>query len=376
VLYGAATLVLRRRARSDDPATAALARRHTLSGLRRAAVVFATFPAATFLANLFPWWRYENPRLVVTGIVIMFMIPIAAVALLGPWRRAVLGPLGAVGAITAVILALDVATGSHLLLSSLMGVQPIVAGRFYGFSNPSFALFATGSLLIAIALGDHLVRAGRRRQAAAAIGLIGVLATLVDGAPGLGSDFGGPPAIIPAFAVLALMVAGVKVTWRRALLIALVTVAVLVALGVLDWLRAPGDRTHLGRFVQSVIDGGAGSVIKRKADQNIKILFTSYLSALLPFAAAFVFFVLSKPAAWGVRPLQLAYDRSPVLRPGMVAFGVMMLIGALMNDSGAVVPANAAIVAIPLLIAASVRALELQDAEPAAAATEAVGTPS
>ena len=55
--------------------------------------------------------------------------------------------------------------------------------------------------------------------------MIGVLATIVDGAPGLGADFGGPPAIVPAFTVLALLVAGVRVTWWRALLIGVLSVA-------------------------------------------------------------------------------------------------------------------------------------------------------
>jgi hypothetical protein len=365
LLYGVVTLLLRRRS------TAGSGRRRMLGGLRRAAVVFASFPAATFLANLLPWWRADSPRWAVTGAVVLFMAPISMLALLGPWRRALLGPMGAVGAATALILATDAATGSHLILSSLMGVQPYIAGRFYGFSNPAFALFATGALLAAISLADALVRRDRRREAVTAVVVIGLLATVIDGAPGIGSDFGGPPAIIPAFAVLALMVAGVRITWPRVLLIIGVTLAVIVSLSVIDWLRPADQRTHLGRFVESVIHGGAWPVIHRKAAQNIDILFTSWLSALLPVAAAFVFFVLAKPVAWGVRPLQLAYNRSPVLRLGLIAFGVMMVLGWALNDSGPAVPADAATVAIPLLIAASVRALELQD-DPA---PEPVATP-
>jgi hypothetical protein len=325
-------------------------------------VVFACVPAATFLANLLPWWRSSVPGAAVTLAVLTFVVPMAAVALAGPWRHALLGPFGAVSAMTAAVLATDAATGSQLMISSLMGVQPVVAGRFYGFSNPAFALFATGSLLLAIAVADRLVPHGRRVAAVAVAG-VGLVATVIDGAPGLGSDFGGPPAIIPAFAVLALLVAGVRVTWRRALGIAALTLAVLVTLSVLDWLRAPADRTHLGRFVQTVMDGGAWPVIRRKGEQNLRILFGSWLSVLLPFAVGFVVLVLARPVAWGVRPLQLAYDRSPVLRYGLIAFGVMMFLGFGLNDSGTAIPAVAATVAIPLLIAASVRALELQDDE-------------
>ncbi|MBT0771147.1 hypothetical protein KIH74_19560 [Kineosporia sp. J2-2] len=364
LLYLVATLILRRRARSADQAQIAARRLLLLRWLRRTAVVFACVPAATYLANLLPWWRYDSPGLAVTGAVILFVIPMALIANLGPWRHSLLGPMGAVGAMTMLVLAGDVLTGSHLVLSSLMGLQPVVAGRFYGFGNPAFSVFATGALLLAVAVADSLVRRRRLRIAAVAVALVGLLATAIDGTPGLGSDFGGPPAIIPAFAVLALLALGVRISWRRALIIAAGTVVAIVLISVLDWLRGPEDRTHLGRFVQTVIDGGAFLVIKRKAEANVRILFTSYLSILLPVAAAFVVLVLSRPVSWGVRPLQLAYDRSPLLRAGLVSFGVLMLIGFGMNDSGVAIPAVAATVALPLLIAASVRALELAETDP------------
>ena len=266
-------------------------------------------------------------------------------------------------------------TGSHLMIASLMGVQPVVARRFYGFGNPAFALFATGSLLTAIALADWLVKRGQVRTAVIAIAAIAVVATVIDGTPGLGSDFGGPPAIIPAFAVLALLVAGVRIDLRKALIIAGVTVGVLVVLMVADWLRPAADRTHLGRFVQTVLDGGAWSVVQRKGQQNLRILFTSWLSALLPFAVAFVVLVLARPVAWGARPLQLAYTRAPALKQGVIAFGVMILLGFALNDSGTAVPAVAATVAIPLLISVSARALQLHDAEVLEAAIAAVRKP-
>jgi hypothetical protein len=362
LLYGGIALMLRGRSPSTHPA-AAIGRARMLSLLRRIAVVFACVPAATFLANLLPWWRAGSPSLAVTAAVFAFVIPMAAFALLGPWRTALLGPMGAVGGLTAAVLGVDAATRSHLSMSSLMGEQPVIAGRFYGFSNPAFALFATGALLLAMAVADRLTRFQQARRAGLVVAAIGIVATVIDGAPGLGSDFGGPPAIIPAFALLALFVAGVKVTWRRALLIFAVTIAVLVALSLIDWLRPPGDRTHLGRFVQTAIDGGAWPVIQRKIVQNVHILFGSYLSALLPFGVALVVAVLSRPVAWRVRPLQLAYDRSPVLGQGLIAFGVLMLFGTVLNDSGATVTAVTAPLALPLLVSVSAWAQQLQDSD-------------
>ena len=145
----------------------------------------------------------------------LFVAVISAVALLGPWRRSLFGPPAVVSAATMVVLAADVMTGSRLQLSSLMGLQPVVGGRFYGMGNVTFALFATATLMLCIAVADHFVRAGRRPVAVGAVIAIGLAGVVVDASPAWGSDFGGPPAFLPALAFFVLAVAGVRLTWRR-----------------------------------------------------------------------------------------------------------------------------------------------------------------
>lgn len=355
-LYGAAALALRNRWGGPE------GRRTVLAWLRRVSVLFAAVPVSTFLANLVPWWRAGSDFVAVVAAVAFFAVAVSALAQVGPWGRRPLGPFGVVAAVTALVLAIDVVAGTRLITSSLMGLQPSVAGRFYGLGNVQYALFATGALLAATAIADRLVRTGRQRTAVVAIAAIGVVAVVVDGTPGLGSDFGGPPSMVPAFAIFALLVAGVTMTWQRVLVVAVGTLAVIVTLSVVDWLRTPADRTHLGRFVQTLLDGGAWSVIERKLAQNLDILVSSWLSVLVPFGALFVALVLMRPVAWGAPALQRAYEYCPALRPGLAALIVMLAIGFAVNDSGTVVPAVGATLAIPLLIAASVRVLELEDA--------------
>lgn len=355
-LYGAAALALRNRWGGPE------GRQIVLAWLRRVSVLFAAVPVSTFLANLVPWWRAGNDFLAVVAAVTVFAVLVSVVAQAGPWGRRPLGPFGVVSGITALVLAADVLAGTRLITSSLMGLQPVVAGRFYGLGNVQYALFATGALLGATALADRLVRTGHRRAAVASVAAIGVTAVVVDGAPGLGSDFGGPPSMVPAFGLLALLVAGVAVNWRHVAAVAAGTLGAIVGLSLLDWLRPPSDRTHLGRFVDTVLDGGAWPVIERKLEQNLEILFGSWLSVLVPFGALFIALVLMRPVAWGAPALQRTYEYCPVLRPGLVALIVMLSIGFALNDSGTVVPAVGATLAIPLLIAASVRVLELEDA--------------
>lgn len=341
-----------------------IVRRRALVGLRVAAVVFSLVPVATFLANLWPWWRTSPVGLPLTLGVVTATVALAIPTFAGPWRRSLLGPAGVAGALTAVVLTIDLALGSPLQLAALIGGQPIIAGRFYGLSNPTFALFATGSLLGALALAELMLARGRSpRQAAAVVAAVGVLATLVDGAPTLGSDFGGPPALVPAFGLLALWVAGFRVTWSRLLAIGTATVGALVLLSVADWLRPADRRSHLGRFVQSVLDGEGGLIVARKAEQNLGILVSTPLTLTIPVATVAIVAVLWRPERWYAPALALAYGRQPLLRVGLAALGVMLLIGFVANDSGTAVPPASLMLFAPLLIAVCARTVELDDAE-------------
>ena len=266
--------------------------------------------------------------------------------------------MAVVSATTMVVLAVDVMTGSRLQLSSLMGLQPVVAGRFYGMGNPTFALFATATLLLCTAVSSALVSAGRRRAAAIAVAGIGGFAVLVDGMPFWGADGGGPPALVPGLAYLVLAVLGLKLTWKRALLIAVGVVALFFLVAGADWLRPASSRSHLGRFVQAILDGNAMDIVVRKGQQNIDILLgNAPLTLLVPAALLFVVYVLARPTSWGSRALQRSYEAAPTLRAGLVALLITLTIGFLVNDSGVAIPAVGATLAVPLIVSVSVSCL-------------------
>lgn len=351
LLYGFAAIALRRRWTGER------GRERTLRAVRRVALLFAAVPVSTFLANTVPWWRASHPLILLPLVVAAYALVIFALATLGPWRRHPLGDVSVVAVVTLAVLALDVMFGSRLQLSTLMGLQPVVAGRFYGMGNVTYALFATAGLLLATALADPLVRADRRRPAGLLVVAVGAFVVVVDAWPAWGSDFGGPPASIPAFAFLTFAVLGVRLNLRRVLLILFGTVVVVSVVSILDWLRPPEDQSHLGKFVQTVIDGGAWDVMKRKLAQNMDILFSNLLSLLVPVGVLFVVLVLLRPSSWGANALQRAFDRSPVLRAGLLSGLVMWVIGFSLNDSGTAIPAVSATLAIPLVIATSITAL-------------------
>ena len=338
-----------------------------LRALVVAGVAVGSLPVAATLANLVPWWRAGSPGWAVTGVIVAIIAAITALALLPVVRRELLGPLALVAQLTAFVLAADVVTGATLQLSAPLGVSTVVGARFYGFNNTSFAVFAAAVLLAAAAAADPLVRRGHRRRAALLVAGIGVVAAFVNGAPGLGSDFGGPPALLPGFAVLALAAAGIRLTWRRAVVVLGGTGAAMLAFLLVDWLRPPEDRTHLGRFVDTVLDGGLGDVVGRKLAQNVANLGGTWLTLLAVGGIALVVVVLLRPlrqaaaapdgGAYGWlssgEPLTALTTTAPMLRPVVWALAVTLGIGFLVNDSGIVIPAMGVSVAVPLLVAVS-----------------------
>ncbi|MFL6079668.1 MAG: hypothetical protein ACJ714_07040, partial [Ornithinibacter sp.] len=219
----------------------------TLSRVRVLSVAAACVPVSTFLANLLPWWRFPIAMISVVAAVGLFVAIIATAALKGPWGKWALGPMAFVSATTMVVLAVDVMTGSRLQLSSLMGLQPVVGGRYYGMGNPTFALFATATILLCTAVSSMLVLAGRQKAAAGAVAGIGGIAVVIDAMPFWGADGGGPPALVPGLAYLILAVLGLRMTWQRVLLLGLGVVALASIVAGADWLRPTASRSHLGQ---------------------------------------------------------------------------------------------------------------------------------
>ncbi|WP_232327228.1 hypothetical protein [Herbidospora yilanensis] len=316
-------------------------------------VVSGAVPISTFLAQLVPWWSVAHPMPALIGTILGFALLIAGVAFAGPWRRDVLGPLGVVAGVSSAALLLDVMTGSHLQVNAVTGYEPVTGGRFYGFGNMAFAVYSTGTILF-LAAAAHFIR--RRALAFAFCLLYGLLAIAADGWPSWGADFGGVPSFVLGFAVFLLLLAGLRVSVTRLALIAVGGAAFIAVIALADWSRPPEQRTHLGAFVQQVIDGEAGGVLARKLGAMLGTLGNWPLTLLSLVAVAFLFLVLARPRQMKVAALSVAYEQAPELRAGLIGALTAAFVGFLINDSGIAIPAMALTVAVPLTLAAVVRA--------------------
>jgi hypothetical protein len=318
---------------------------------------FAALPVASFLANLVPWWRSPHPEVVLWAALLAWSVLLGVLAVTGPWRRRTFGPAGFLAAVTASVLAADVITGSRLQLSSLWGLSPLDAGRFYGLGNVAFAAFAMTALIAAAWAAATLLTRGRRRAAAVTAAAIGVAAVVVDGWPSSGADFGGVLALVPAFALLTAGVGGLRVTLRRTAAVVCAAVAAVGTIAAVDWARPPANRSHLGRFVQQAIDGDIGAILRRKLEANLNSFGQRPALGLLVLGLLIVTtVVVAWPKRMRVTMVVDAYAAEPALRPCLVACLLTAVVGLIVNDSGVIIPAVALLVAVPLVAATSARA--------------------
>ncbi|MFD0476998.1 hypothetical protein ACFQ0B_58880 [Nonomuraea thailandensis] len=295
----------------------------------------------------------DPPTLI--GCVLAVTAVLSAIALLGPWRRDPLGPPAVVCVINFAVLVGDLLTGTNLQFNALMGYTAVVGGRYYGLANIPFALLATSVLMGAAVAAEHLVRAGRRRLAVAVVTGLGVVATLLAGWPGVGSDFGGVIAFAPGIAVTALLVAGKKVSVLKLAGFSMLGGVAVSVIAVLDWLRPPQSQTHLGRFVGQVLDGTFWPMIGRKLGAMLHTLLSPNLMPIVLAGLVFLVFAVLRPGQVSAGLVPRAFARAPMLRAGLVGALASGVVGMLVNDSGTAVLSMAVALAVPLVLHAGVR---------------------
>ena len=298
--------------------------------IERAALVLGALavgtPVCSFLVQVLPWWRWSlwfYGVLVVAG---------GAVVGLGCWlarRRSTTLALVVGPAFTAVVLIVDQLTGAHLQLSAPLGDNPIIAGRFHGMGNTDFALMCTSVLLCAGIAAGALRRAGKQRLALAVATGLCLVAIVVDAAPTIGDDFGGLLAMGPAAALLIALLAGVRLTWWRALIAVIAAAVAAVGVALIDYARPADKQTHVGRFVGEVLHGGASSTLNRKFDASLLSFKNVALSCLVGITLVVVIAARRQVAE--------TLRRVDGLTEAAIALVVLAFLGTFLNDSGVVV---------------------------------------
>ena len=377
-----------------------------------AAIGLSALPPALLLVNAAPWWRVGardgSPSawapvsaLAAAALVAVCVVGLAAgIAMLVQRRRGTRAGLVALLVTAAIPLTwlVDAAAGAHLAFNNPLGMNAVVAGRFYGVSNTAFALVA-GALVTVIAAAWNQLGRGRR-TALILTCLLGGAALIVDGAPQLGADVGGALTLVPTLALLGAGLAGLRLSWRRWLAIGTTTLLVVGGFAVVDLLR-PGGPTHLGRFARQVADGSAVGVLGRKAYALVGPFVTKPVAAIalacmVALVAAALWWLRRQVRAWraGTSPYAWLTAHGDILRVGeqesgppthgsppsaqwvtaaLRSLGVLTAVSVLVNDSGVTMAGFILAVAAPALLALALTSDSAR--QPSAASEAAAGEP-
>lgn len=344
-----AVLLLVWRRRYEAPVPAAVLRWVSIAALALSAV-----PGATFFANVVPWWRASSPIAAVTAMVVVTSLSMVALALtIGAWSRnwsrRMSVRISVVASITLGIFIVDGMTGAWLQLNSIIGYSPLVAGRFVGFGNPGFAVYATVSVLLA----SFVAYGYRRAVTLALLAAVAIPVIAFDGLPQWGADFGGVLTLVPTFVVLGLLLTRMKVTWGKVTLATLSGLVLVLAIGYLDYLRPASSRSHFGRFIASIMDGTALYTIRRKLWANIDLLFLGphTIAAALGVIVGIVV-ILRPPMA-----LRRTYETWPIVRFALIGSVILAGFGFATNDSGVAIPITMSLILVPTIVALCLWAL-------------------
>ena len=355
-------------------------RRRRAGRWRVAGVFAAAVPAGTFLANLAPWSTTAHPAAWLYGVSVALALVIAAAALLGCRNRGPLAPLGVICLFTVAVLGVDVITGSGLQLETPFGLSVLEAGRFYGIGNEALGIYGLSGLFGAAWLALVLLR-GRarlaasggsarlaasggsarlaasgggqpsRRPAVLAVAAVATFAVFASGWPGFGGKVGGTIAMVPCFLLLGMVVAGVRLNWRRVLLVAVSGLALFAVFALISYLVPATGHSDIGVFAGNTLHGRSGGLLLRKINSNLGSLSVNAFSPLIPIVVIVTGLMLWRPAWFRLTTVPAAFAAEPLLRPVLGVLWLMPALGWLANDSGVIVAAAVLPFALPLGIA-------------------------
>jgi hypothetical protein len=222
--------------------------------------------------------------------------------------------------------AADAIAGSPLTSLSLLGPNPGLGVRFYGIGNE---LEATFGVLVVGGTGAALAGWGRGlapRRAAIVFLIAGLLCAAIFAAGSFGADVGAAIVLPVGAAVAAVAIAGRR---RAAFLVLAAPLALLVLIALADLLT--GANAHLTR---SVLDAGGlgelGDVAQRRLQLSAHSFVRPVVVVFLPLIA-----ILAAVAFRRRERLRAWLEPFPAVRAGLLGALAATLIGAVANDSGA-----------------------------------------
>ena len=271
-------------------------------------------------------------------------------------------PVLVAATLVLIWLLVSLLTGSPDQISAMFSSAATAATRFYGLNNNKYSfLFAAVLALECLVLAPAAARFPQRRHRYCIYGFtLLAVAVILDGFPWLGADVGGPLAMVLGVGITLNWVLGKKVGPGKVIVLIVAAFIASSLFVLVDKLASPPARTHFGRFISEVANGGGGIIVKRKAEAMINTFGGSLtFTVLLILGAGVTIWCLIKRkrgvSADVSRPhARLGGGLSALNRipgAGYFAKGVLLtsILAALTNDSGALILVCSGLFTLPAL---------------------------
>jgi len=241
-----------------------------------------------------------------------------------PWPRALLAP----AVISVLALTVDALAGTQLLMRSLLGPDPILGARFYGFGND---LKSGLAVLVLAAVAAALYPAVRGARATLTVAGAGIILAVVEGSARIGAGVGGVILVSFGTALAAVMLAPGTLTRKRAVLVLSSPIVGLAALAVIDLLTAHGS----GHFTGSILDARSAGDVRDIIVRRYGAAWRELREGMMPVACGLVLAYAAVSVRRHTR-LLAPVDNDPAWLAALAGGLAAGVIGALVEDSGPV----------------------------------------
>ena len=349
VLFVLVIPVMVRARRHAGPAGPALPPGRVVAACELALIAAALAIPAALLADAVPWWRSARPAWLFALVTAGLITAGTALVRWSPRYHRTLWPIGAVAAVGAVVVGLDLVTGARLQLNGVAGYSAIQGARYAGVGAVGLGVFAAGLLLVAGCLAQWV----RRPWRPVVVVLLGGFGVVMVGSPYLGADPVGAIAVTAGVCVAAAISTGGWLTLPRFAWAALAGLAVTIGFAVLDLRRPELEQGGLGWFLTQLANGTGGPAMQRAATANGQTLLGSPVTILAVLGVLMLTF--SRFSPWG--GLNRVYGLHPALRAAIAGTAVATLIAGVLGGTALTVTGAAAAVVVPLAVLTALRVL-------------------
>ena len=241
-----------------------------------------------------------------------------------------------------LLIVIDSVISTPLMQSNIMSYDPMIGARYYGIGN-EYEGATIGSAILGIAI---LLEYRKIPKPWVAIFLIVVLIT--SAYPSMGANVGGAISESIAYIAFFLLICGVKIDFKKSVLVVAVTGLIVVAFAAADIILGLGS--HVGNFVSQVIANGPMEIVTvfaRKIEMNVQLAQTTVWVNILLVGLLILGFTIFRPN----RHFSHMKERYKIVYKGYLAIVIGCLVTLLVNDSGIIAAATDSIyLLIPIII--------------------------